>query len=119
MALLQSVADFLVPVVGLVQACFTWRHRVVKQALRTALNGWEKQVTQTEILYAIEEENANYMVGQDMEQKPETARRRIRDRVEAASNGRPNSDLTSPSGIRKQREEIKKIRVKLNVPTAA
>jgi hypothetical protein len=116
MELLQSIAEFLVPVLALVLAYFTYRRHEVNGALRTALNGWENQVEQTEILYAIEEANANYMVEQDMEPKFETARRRIRARVEAASQHRPSSDLSSPSGTRKQREKIKKLRAKLNVP---
>ena len=119
MALLQSVTELLVPVMALVLAYFTWRRHEVNRALRTALNGWENQVEQTEILFAIEEANANYMVEQDMELKPETARRRIRARVEAASKGRPNSDLTSPNGTRKQREAIKRIRADRNIPKTA
>ena len=116
MALLQSVLEILGLVMALVLLYYSWRHREVKQALHAALNGWEKQVAQTEILYAIEEEHANYMVEQDFDEKFEIARLRIRERVEAASKGRPSSELTSPSGIRRQREKIDTLRAKLNVP---
>ena len=116
MSMLQSLADLLVPVVSLAAVYFAWRKHQMKDGLRSSINAWEKQLEQTEILHAIEEAHANYMVEQDFDEKFEIARLRIRERVEAASKGRPSSELTSPSGIRRQREKIDRLRAKLNVP---
>lgn len=115
MSLLQSFADLLVPLVSLATVWFAWRNHRTKNGLRIALDAWEKQLEQTELLRSIEAEHANYMVEQDMDEKCETARLRIRDRVEAISERRPSSELTSPSGVRRQRDKIERLRAQLNV----
>jgi len=119
MALLQSVAELMIPVMTLAVIWSTWRRHEMKRALANSLNGWEKQLAQTEVLCLIEDAHAQYLVEQDLDQKAETARRRIRDRVDADSGKRPNSELTSTSGLKRQRERIQNTREKLNVSQPA
>ena len=113
---LSNLLQLGVAVCGVAVVWMDRRCRRLKQELRKSLEGWERQLCQTQILRAIERAHADYMVEETDQDKPETARQLIRDRVENDGRGRPETALISRSAIAKQRGLIRDTRLKYGFP---